>query len=294
MAVTLSAATELHLGPFTVDQARQIGVGWKTLQKEQWIRLSRGQYAWSGLPLNVLLKLRAVMARIPVRFAFSGPTAGWLRGMNLAPCNPIEVTIDREMSLRARAGVRVRRAALPETDVTMHRGFPTTSALRTVRDLGSVRDLAEGVIAIDMALHAGLVDMPTLSRFVQTNPGTKGIKRLRNAVGLADTGAASPMETRLRLALINAKLPRPVTQAELTDSSGRFIARVDLYYPDCRMVIEYDGENHKERIPEDLRRQNALVNADYHVLRFTAIDIREGTAAVQVQKARNLLARSVR
>ena len=102
------------------------------------------------------------------------------------------------------------------------------------------------------------------------------------------------METRLRLALINAKLPRPVTQAELTDSSGRFIARVDLYYPDCRMVIEYDGENHKERIPEDLKRQNALVNADYHVLRFTAIDIREGTAAVQVQKARNLLARSVR
>jgi hypothetical protein len=232
---------------------------------------------------------------MPIRFAFSGPTSGWLHRLDLAPCDPIEVTVDRDIPVHARAGVKVRRAALPETDVVTRRGFPTTSPLRTVRDLGSRRDLTEAVIAVDMALHAGLVDLGDLSTFVLANPGTKGIKRLRRAVGLADAGAASPMETRLRLALLTGGLPRPCSQAELTDGAGRMIARVDLYYADRRLVIEYDGENHKERMPADLRRQNALVNSGYHILRFTAADVAAGgTAAAQVRRARDVLARQVR
>lgn len=290
--MSLITPSDMRHGPFTVDQARGLGVKWKTLQTRRWRRLSRGQYAWAALGHDVLLKLRAVRDRMPPGFAFSGATAGWLHGLDLAPSDPIEVTIVRDISIRSRAGVKVRRAELSESEVIIRRGFPTTSALRTVCDLGSRRDLVDSVIAIDMALHARLIDMATLSNFVQGNAGRKGIKRLRRAVGLADAGAASPMETRLRLDLIAAHLPRPATQAELLDPSRRPIARVDLYYPDCRLVIEYDGENHKERIPADLKRQNALVNSGYHVLRFTALDLRiAGGAAAQVRRARDLLLR---
>jgi len=88
------------------------------------------------------------------------------------------------------------------------------------------------------------------------------------------------METRLRVELINARLPHPCVQAQLLDASGRFIGRGDLYYPARRLVVEYDGDNHRDRLVSDLRRQNALLNAGYHVLRFTAADLRAPASVV--------------
>ena len=74
------------------------------------------------------------------------------------------------------------------------------------------------------------------------------------------------METRLRWMLIEAGLPRPIVQARLS------FGRADLYYPDARPVIEYDGQNHRDRLVEDNRRQNRLLEAGYRLLRFTASD----------------------
>lgn len=95
------------------------------------------------------------------------------------------------------------------------------------------------------------------------------------------------METRLRIALVTGRLPSPLVQVELHDSSGRFLGRADLYYPDRRLLIEYDGENHRDRLVSDMRRQNALVNAGYQLLRFTASDLAvPGSVAAQVREAR--------
>lgn len=58
------------------------------------------------------------------------------------------------------------------------------------------------------------------------------------------------------------------------------------------LLIEYDGDNHRDRLVSDLRRQNALVNAGYHMLRFTAADLRNArTVPDQVRRARSRLAR---
>jgi very-short-patch-repair endonuclease len=72
--------------------------------------------------------------------------------------------------------------------------------------------------------------------------------------------------------LLQARLPRPEVQTELGDAA-RFAGRVDLYYPGARLVLEFDGGNHRERLVEDDRRQNLLVNAGFRLLRFTAADI---------------------
>jgi very-short-patch-repair endonuclease len=281
--------TELKRGPFFVVDAAQVGLEWRDLQTRSWKRLSHGQYSWSGLSYDTLMTLRAVAARIPATYAFSGPTAAWLLGVDMPPCSPVEVTVDRDAPVRARAGIRLRRARLPETDVTPRRGFRSTSALRTACDLGSRRDLIEAVVALDSLLHARLVELAQLQSYVQGHRGAPGIRRLRRATGLADPRSESPMETRLRVHLIQAHLPRPSVQVDLHDATGRLLGRADLYYPDRRLVIEYDGESHKERIAQDLRRQNALVNAGYHLLRFTAGDLAHGSAAAQVRRARSRL-----
>lgn len=284
--------SELKSGPFAIREARELGMTWDVLQSSSWRRLSRGQYAWTGLRHDVELRLRAVSQRLPPRSAFSGSTAAWILGLDLAP-EPIEVTIPRDLSIRARAGVKLRRSALCDNEIEVRRGFRITIPLRTVCDLGSRKDLVESTVAIDMALHAGLITRSALGGHIESHTGAKGIKRLRRALELADGRSESPMETRLRLQLINAGLPRPEVQSELRDSTQRFVGRADLYYPDVRLVIEFDGQNHRERLGADLRRQNAIVNAGYHILRFTAADVLEaGTAPAQVRQARVALMRS--
>lgn len=88
------------------------------------------------------------------------------------------------------------------------------------------------------------------------------------------------METRLRWLLVQAGLPRPEVQRELRDADGRFLGRADLYYSNARLVIEYDGANHRDRLVEDNRRQNILLNAGFRVLRFTAADIHQRAEVV--------------
>lgn len=88
------------------------------------------------------------------------------------------------------------------------------------------------------------------------------------------------METRLRWLLIHAGLPEPAVQAELHDQRGRFVARADLYFASARLAIEYDGTNHRDRLIEDDRRQNAIFAAGYRVLRFTAADLAQRPDAI--------------
>jgi len=274
-------------GPFFVVEAREVGLTWKALQNKRWTRMSRGQYLSSRFARDTAMSLHAVARRMPPMFAFSGKTAAWLLGLDMPPCEPVEVTLDRGVPVRARAGVRLRRATLAESEVIVRNGFRTTSALRTVRDLGSGRETVESVVAVETAVRAGIVKLQDLTQHVATHPGEKGIRRLRRATALADPRSESPMETRLRLELIKAGLPPPEVQTELRDISGRLLGRADLYYPDSRLVIEYDGENHRDRLVSDLHRQNALVNAGYQILRFTAVDLRTPASIVaQVKHAR--------
>ncbi|HMJ40339.1 MAG TPA: DUF559 domain-containing protein, partial [Verrucomicrobiae bacterium] len=66
----------------------------------------------------------------------------------------------------------------------------------------------------------------------------------------------------------------------------------DLYYPEGRLVLEYDGGNHRDRLVEDDRRQNLVVNAGFRLLRFTAADVLNRPDGVQAQ-VRSALLRAV-
>lgn len=116
---------------------------------------------------------------------------------------------------------------------------------------------------IDAAVRARLTDKASLGRYA---------RRLRSLAEFAQP-AESPMETRLRWLLLRAGLPPPEVQVELRDIDGRFVGRADLFYPASRLVIEYDGSNHRDRLVEDNRRQNLLINAGFRILRFTAADV---------------------
>jgi very-short-patch-repair endonuclease len=173
----------------------------------------------------------------------------------------------------------VRRRAISADEIVLRRGLRTTSALRTVADLGRDLSLVDAVAALDMALHRRLVSLQQLASWVQEHAGCRGVKRLRRAIQLSPA-AESVMETRLRMLLVLSGLPTPRAQVSLFDPSGGFIARPDLYYPDKRLALKYDGVSHRNNLAADNRRQNRLLESGYRLLRFTAADVLHTPAAV--------------
>ena len=278
----------LRMAPFTLAEAIGVGVSRAQLRGAGYRRLGSGLYCWAGLSESPQLLLSAVARRLPPGAAFSGRTAAWLHGLDMAPCDPIEVTIPDPTGTRRRAGVSVNRPALAFDEIVIRRGLPTTAALRTVVDLAGRSPLTEGVVAADMFLHAGLVSMDQLRAYVAEHPGVKGIARLRRVVGLAEPKAESAMETRLRILLVLARLPPPEVQVSIHDDKGHFLGRPDLLYSRQRLAIEYDGGTHRERMVDDNRRQNGLVGAGLRLLRFTAADV-YGTPNLVVLQVRHAL-----
>ena len=263
----------LRTGPFTYSEARTLGVSRRQLRGAAYRRLGAGLYRWVGLTESPQLVLGAVARRLPPGAAFSGRTAAWLHGLDVAPCDPIEVTIPEPIGSGHRAGLSVRRGALARDEIVRRRGLPATSPFRTVVDLAGRDPLTEGVVAADMFLHAGLVSIDKLRTYVAEHPGAKGVARLRRVVDQAEPKAESPVETRLRMLLVLARLPRPEVQVSIHDGEGRFLGRPDLLYSKQRLAIEHDGGNHRDRMVDDNRRQNGLVGAGLRLLRFTAADL---------------------
>lgn len=278
---------ELTLGPFTVSEALRAGLSRRQLQGRSWTRISTGVYVWSRLAEDPTSVLRALRAVVPDDAAFSDRTAAWLHGLDLAPCQPVEVTAPDGCGISRRAAVALRRSALPRGDVVDRHGLPTTAPTRTAFDLARHLSLTEAVVAVDMALHSALVELDELEAYVLAHGSAKGVARARRVVELAEPRTESPMESRLRILLVLAGLPRPAAQVELSDERGRFLGRADLYYGSGRLAIEYDGEAHRERLVADNRRQNRLLAAGYRLLRFTAADVynRPNAVVKQVRSA---------
>ena len=83
------------------------------------------------------------------------------------------------------------------------------------------------------------------------------------------------METRLRLVLELAGLPRPAAQYPVTDERARVVATVDLAYPAELVAIEYEGAEHFTdlRVRRDGGRYTRLAALGWRVYRYFASDV---------------------
>ena len=245
-----SLPAELKKRPFTVAEARALGVTRRALQSSCWRRIGSSIYCWRGWPEDTWEVLHAWHRRL-ADAVFTGLTAAWLYRLDVDPCHPIEVAVPPNSGVRSRPGLVARRITLGQEEVKRVRGLPVLSVARLFSDLRPRLKRVEFLVLADQALRL------ELGRFDD----------------LAEP-AESPMETRLRWLLRKPGLPQPHVQARLS------FGRADLYYPEARLVIEYDGANHRDRLVEDNRRQNQLQNAGFRLLRFTAADLTQRPAAI--------------
>jgi very-short-patch-repair endonuclease len=274
---------ELKAGPFTLREALRAGLDRWHLEGASWRRMGPGVYAWAGLPDTPELKLQAACRGLPPAAVFSGRTAAWLHRLEGVLWEPIDVTIPKGIGVGARNGIVIRRAALLANEIVRLRGVLGTSVLRTLRDLSVRLSVTEAVVLVDAALHAGLTRLADLNALCLARAGSVGVANLRRVADLAEPAAESHMESRLRMLLVLGGLPRPKAQVSLNDSEGGFVGRMDLYYPEYRLGIEYDGAVHRVSLAEDNRRQNRILAAGFHLLRFTAGDVLHRPDSVTAQ-----------
>ena len=250
---------------------------WHSVPLTSWVG-TRGADRHSRCMSFELLAMRH--RRMPGDALFSHRTAGWLHGLDVSPCDPIEVTLPQTSRTSHLAGVSLTRSDYMDSEACEIRGLPTTSVIRTVADLARRGPIVEAVVVVDMAMRAGLVTRDELSAWREMHPHHRGLGIFQRAIDLADAAAESPMETRLRLLLVMSGLPRPAAQVHLRDRTGAFLGRCDLFYPRVRLVIEYDGATHRDSLESDNRRQNRILEAGFRLLRFTAGDVLRTPASV--------------
>jgi hypothetical protein len=126
-----------------------------------------------------------------------------------------------------------------------------------------------------------------LERAVHALGAARGSVRLRAALELLRSGTDSAMETVTRLLLARAGFPEPEVNGPA--EAGRHTFHGDLVYRAERVIVEYDGEVHREEETYfgDIRRLDALMEAGWRVIR---VDRRLlGDRDVLVEKVRRAL-----
>lgn len=175
---------------------------------------------------------------------------------------------------RPQRGLLVRNESLAEDEITVLDGIPVTTPARTAFDIGRHLRRDEAVAQLDALMYATSFSVEDVLLLAKRYPGARGLRRLRAALTLVDGGAASPKETWLRLLLIDAGFPRPVTQIPVFDG-WRLFRTLDMGWEELKVAAEYDGDQHRtdrKQYVKDIRCQQKLQRMGWIVVRVIAED----------------------
>ncbi|MBB3036565.1 DUF559 domain-containing protein [Hoyosella altamirensis] len=230
-------------------------------------RVLRGVYIERGTELTPLVKARAAWVWADGECVLSGVSAAAVHNVRYLPDQSAEIVTRKAAQVR---GLVIHRDRLEEHEVMRKHGMRLTTPARTAFDIARRHELDNAVTLIDALYQATPLTPDMLAEYAELKRGSRGITALREVLLLADPGAESPRETRLRLLIVRAGLPRPVTQHTVRDGAGRFIARADLAWPRWKVAVEYDGAHHFEdprQARRDAMRANAYMRAGWRVIR---------------------------
>lgn len=262
-----SIPTELAAGPFRrADGLRLVSAD--DLRGPSYRRMLHGVYALAGQG-TYADRIRAALAVLPEGAVLAGTSALWSWGVRLADATtPVEVIVPRDSRARGRPEVRLRRDRLSPDEVIPRPLGPTTSPARTAFDVARSGPPLQTVPLLDALVRQTVLRADAVQAVAAAYPRARWSSRVEPALALVDPAAESVRESELRVLLVQAGLPRPVTQHVVRTAAGRFVARTDLAWPRWRVACEYDGAHHDERaqVVRDRARLNAMRRAGWTVV----------------------------
>jgi hypothetical protein len=273
------------------------GVGRSELAAD-WVSPHRGYHRKAALTDPVRQRILDAATVMPTGAAIGGWAAAYLQGAAQLDGRdqPLLVLLPPTRTL-TRPGITAIRTKLEPSDTIERHGISYTRGLRTGFDLLRLApNLSEAVVAGDCMIRTGLASPRGLIRYAASHPHRRGIRQLRTAVPLLNAAAASPPESRLRmLCHLRTSLPPLLVNVPVYNSADAFLGIPDLLEPSTGLVIEYDGEYHRELTQHtaDNLREESFESAGLTVVRVTALDLKDepATAARLTSAYNRLLAR---
>lgn len=166
----------------------------------------------------------------------------------------------------------LHRSPLWPDHVTRRQRIPVTTLPRSIVDAAEHLTVDALADVVNQAVSRKLVrirDIEAAAARLESSPGRAGSGRLR-AVLASWTDEIRPDSVAEAAALRRIRgfgLPGPVTQFEVYDEDGSFIARVDLAWPDEKVAREYDSDRFHgpEHTEDDEVRAQRLEAAGWDV-----------------------------
>lgn len=251
------------------SEALAAGLVTRQTLRTKYVKLHYNVYARAGLQLDAADRARAAWLWSSRRATLVGSSAAAMHGTRWLPIDaPAELAYDRQPVPPA---ILVHRGTIADDEICLRQSILCTTPARTAYDIGRRVPGDTAIIRIDALLNATRCSLDEIERVADRHAGARGMRALRKALDLADGGAESPKETELRLLIVRDGLPRPVTQVPV----GR--RRVDMGWPQWKVGVEYDGEQHfvnPDDYANDIERLEYLAAQGWAIIRVSARQLR--------------------
>ncbi|ATA29723.1 hypothetical protein MLM_3873 [Mycobacterium lepraemurium] len=251
------------MSPLLGSDALHRGVVTRSQLRTRYRKVFRDVYIAKDAELTAAGKARA--AWLSTGATLAGLSAAAIHGTKwLDAAAPAEIMCADRHGQR---GILVRSYTLADDEADTVSGMRVTTAARTAFDIGCGLPAAGALPILDALLNATRIK--SADAVADRHRGARGIRRLCASLELADGGAESPQETRLRVLLVRAGLPKPQTQIELRELR----VRVDMGWREWKVAVEYDRIQHWEDPYQrawDIERIALLEAAGWAVIRVSA------------------------
>ena len=265
--------------PFRATAAYEAGVPAWQLRGKRYSSPFHGVHC-VGDSSALVDRCRAALVVIQLPMIFSHQTVAWLLGLPVPRVpkgnDALHVTVLPGRTAPRHHGMVGHVRAFTLADIGLQFGLPVTTAARLFVDMAATLPRPALVAIGDAILRGGHATVADLQATLQRCAGGRGVRRALDLLAILSAAAESPMESVLRLLLRDAGLPSPEVNVDIYDAVGRFLARADLLFRAAKVIVEYDGDQHRTdraQFVRDVRRGSELAASGYLVLRFTASDV---------------------
>ncbi|WP_159080581.1 type IV toxin-antitoxin system AbiEi family antitoxin domain-containing protein [Nocardia suismassiliense] len=285
MRARLERLRDGQFGVFTAAQVlgeyTQAELRTRVLRGE-WVRVCHGVYREASTSPVAQLRVEAARLSMGLPTLIAGyDTAAELHGFSVIDSAATHV-IGRQRSRSKQ--IVVHQDRVDSLDLELVKGTLTTSPVRTAVDLARTLDRLDALATLDAALRVGLspgrVSHPlefsrqAMDEEATRHRGRRGLRQAVELIRLADGRAESPMESRTRVRCIDAGLPYPEPQVEVSTPTG--LRRLDLGWRESRVGLEYDSatwHSGRHAAARDTARHNSLTTQGWTIFYATALDV---------------------
>lgn len=260
------------LEPFIGSEALAAGRLTRHRLRTDFVAVHQDVYVPRGTRPTAIMRAKAAWLRSKRTGVLAGFSAAALHGARYIDASlPANIIHGNRRPVR---GIVTWADALDDDEVCAIGEMRLTTPSRTAVDLARRCREDVAVAAIDALARAARLSGADIQAAAQRHPGQRGLKRARATIALVDPGAESPGETRLRLLIVRAGFPRPVSQHPIYNEFGVLIGVVDLAWPGLNIAIEYEGRHHTDpdQIRKDIARIEEMIEMGWLVIRVTSRD----------------------